>query len=135
MADPGDNGDGAPQEVEVQEVPQSAVLPTDRALLEKVVARLLERVLLLVGNTSEEAQDELKLVGILLGKLGNFVFPKLASIHQVNDDMDKWMARMEKEMTVDEAKRALSNLRRRRTDLSARAGRPALQEQGEADGE
>jgi len=138
MTDPGDNGDGAPGDLEVEDVKVEEVAaagqekPEERELLEQLVIGLLRRGIHLVGTDDEtckvrlskEERLELKELGTLIGRVGNFLFPKLAAVHQLTDNADSFFARMRATFTVDDAKKALAAQQRRIERARASGGRP-----------
>jgi hypothetical protein len=117
MAEPGDNGDGEPQEVEVQveQVTEPEEKGPARELLENLVEALLRRAFLLVGKDEETAKVrltkeerlELKELAVMIGRVGNFIFPKLAALHQLREDSEGFFARMQATFSTEDARKAL----------------------------
>jgi len=133
MADSGDNGDSVePEEVEVKEVQEPAEKPPERILLEELVIGLLKRAINIVGVNDDAAKTpltqelrlELKEVCVVLGRVGNFLFPKLAALHQINEDSEGFFARMQATFTPDDAKKALAMKQRRLHRARTQSGRP-----------
>lgn len=133
MTDPDDNGDSAAaEEVVVAKVQEPTEKPPERILLEELVVGLLKRAINIIGADgdvvktalTDEERIELKEVGIMLGRVGNFIFPKLAALHQLTEDSEGFFARMQATFTPDDARTALAMKQRRLHRARTQAGRP-----------
>jgi hypothetical protein len=107
----------------VVQVEQYADLPAERRLFDTFLKALITRATSLIGGDDDEKRELFRL-GTLIAKLANYTYPKLATIHQVNEDMNKFIERMGSEFTVEDAKRALATQQRRLREAKRRPGRP-----------
>lgn len=135
----GGNGEGAePIDVVVQEVDTTAA-DDARTNLTALLITLLEKAQA-IAEKDAALDTAFYQLGNLIAKLAPMAMPRLSTVHNVTEDMDKLMERMGQTFSVEDAQMALTARKKRlqrlraKTGATRRPGRPRLIQPGENDG-